>query len=80
MTRKHGQQPHSLHSSVPNTSRALGNGAAAHLKTLQRQHKITIRRLDSIQRKLQALPPEEPEPEEDKKMGLVEWFLKLVRW
>lgn len=49
------------------------------LRTIQRQHKITIRRLDNIARKLDALPEEEERPEERQRgSGLVAWFLRMV--
>ena len=54
-------------------------GPQQYLRTIQRQHKITIRRLDSIARKLDALPEDEERPEERQHgLGLVGWFLRLM--
>lgn len=57
----------------PNTIDEL----APFLKSLQRQHQITLRRVENIQRQLDALPEEDIEPP---KVGIVAWFLKLVRY
>lgn len=67
----------SLSSAAPNTNSL--HGSQAYLKTLQRQHRITIRRLDNIARKLECVPEEEDRPEERQRgSGLVAWFLRMV--
>ncbi|UIY29191.1 hypothetical protein LZK73_21905 [Neorhizobium galegae] len=52
-----------------------------YLKSLQRQHQITLRRVENIQRQLDAMP-EEAEAVQRHYPGraLVEWFRKLMRY
>lgn len=45
-------------------------------KSLHRQHQITLRRLDNIQRQLDGLPCEDVTAS---KRSLVEWFRRLAR-
>lgn len=53
-------------------------GPQQYLRTIQRQHKITIRRLDNIARRLDAMPEEELPEERQRGSGLVAWFLRMV--
>jgi CHASE3 domain sensor protein len=53
------------------------DGSQEYLRTLQRQHKITLRRVENIQRQLDALPQEEDRAEH-RTSSLADWFLRLM--
>lgn len=58
---------------VPATN-SFGEASVAYLKTLQRQHRITIRKLDNIQRELDAASGESSM----ERSSLVDWFLRMM--
>lgn len=74
---KRGVRPTSQASHALSMSSLRGSQEC--IRTLQRQHKITIRRLDNIARKMEIAPDEEPPPSPTKGSNLVAWFMRLIR-
>lgn len=68
------RSPNTATQSTPNAG--LFDGPNEVLKTLQRQHKITLRKVEAIERQLEAKPSEAAG--EDTPGGIVGWFLRLI--